>query len=624
MTDIQKLSCYDSRIFQERPLFAVNKGALSITNSPFSAISATSSQMSFNIQVPSLNVFLDREVLWTSGCNMSMTVTVANINTAAPLPGGLVNQPVVNFGSDIALSPFPLNSLLSTLSATINDTVTTINSQDVLYELLRLTNQKNNRLQRTCPTMLDKYLSYNDAVGAINNPLSSYFDGSDYDNMPNGAFYNIQFCDLTGAVLTGAGTYADGVDTIAYTNGVPQLGNDAGGNAKATYAIYFRFTSTEKLVLSPFIFNDEVADEEVGLYGINNIQMVMNFANASRIVRNAPLANAGNNKTVSNVAFLGNSPFISPRMNVMFLTPNLSISLPPKSIVPYFEFPRYISTPGTAITAGASASLTSQTITLPQIPDYLLIYCKPQSYVNTEGDFYFPINNFSLNFDNFSGLMSSHTKEQLYDIAVKNGLDMDWNSWSGQGRAPLLSVAAPNSASNAGNINLVGGFLLIKPGTDFALQSGQAPSVVGNYTLQFNITCENRSEVTRTPIIYVVAFNSGYFVSQSGSSAIIKGVLNESDVINAPMADATTRGSIKRLVGGSFWSKLGNALGKVKNFLLKPEVRKVVKGLTSELGGDEGKRAVDLASKLGYGARSGAAMAGAGRRRRDANLAELF
>lgn len=624
MTDIEKLSCYDSRLYQERPLFAINKGAMSITNSPFSAIASTSSQMSFNIQVPSLNVFLDREVLWSSGCSMSMTVTVGNINTAAPLPGGLVNTPVVVFGRDVALAPFPLNSLLSTLSATINDTVTTINTQDVLYELLRLTNQKKNRLQRTCPTMLDKYVSYNDAVGAINNPLASYYSGSDYDNMPNGAFYNIVFIDpITGNALTGSGSYADGVDTISYTNGIPQLGNALGGNAKAVYRVHFRFTSTEKLVLSPFIFNDECADEEVGLYGINNIQMVMNFQNATRVVRNAPLADAGNSRTVSGVSFLNNNPFVNPRMNVLFLTPNLSLTLPPKSIVPYYEFPRYISTPGTAIAAGGSATLNSQTITLPQIPDYLLIYCKPSSYTNTEGDYYFPITNISLNFDNFSGLMSSHTAEILYNISVKNGLDMDWNSWSGQGRAPLTDVTVANSVSNAGNVNLVGGFLLIKPGTDFAIQTGMAPSTVGNYTLQFNVQIQNRTQDTQTPNIYVVAFNSGYFVSQSGSSAIIKGVLNESDVINAPITDYVTRGRIKRIVGAGFWDKLSSALGKVKNFLTQRPVREFTKELARQSGLPGTKEVVGALEKAGYGAKSGGSISG-GRRRKDADLADLF
>jgi hypothetical protein len=47
--DILKEAIYDSRIVQTRPRYAVEKGPLSLTNAPFNAISATSSQLTFNI-----------------------------------------------------------------------------------------------------------------------------------------------------------------------------------------------------------------------------------------------------------------------------------------------------------------------------------------------------------------------------------------------------------------------------------------------------------------------------------------------------------------------------------------------------------------------------------------------
>ena len=67
-----------------------------------------------------------------------------------------------------------------------------------------------------------------------------------------------------------------------------------------------------------------------------------------------------------------------PRLSVQFLTPSLDIPLPPKSIVSYMEYPRYIATPGVTVPSStsvlsASTELLSQTITLPNIPDLLLI-----------------------------------------------------------------------------------------------------------------------------------------------------------------------------------------------------------------------------------------------------------
>lgn len=598
MSDIKKLSVYDGRIVQEQPAFAVDKGALSITNAPFNAIAATSSQMTFNIQAPSLNVFVDRELRVSAGVNCRMQVDVAGVG-AAP---AAADTPVVVFGKDAALSAFPLHSLMTTATATINDAVSTINTQDVLYELLRFTNQKNNRSQRTTPTMLDKYASYDAAVGAINNPLSSYFDAVDSDNVPNGAFYDIVFTDENGSALSGNGTYQGAnAQAISYANGVPILTNDAGtGNAITSYVVYFRFTVTEKLMLSPFIFNEECGDE-VGLFGVNNIQLVFNFGQGiSRVIRNAPLAST-NGRTVSAVQFASQAPFVNPRCNVQFLTPSLDIALPPKSVVPYLEYPRYISTPNQQIAAGGSATLATQTITLPQIPDLLLVYAKPASYAaGTDADYYCPIDQVSVNFDNYAGLLSSHTPEQLYQMAYENGLEMDWNMWSGRARVVNTDAGAtPPGSADANNVPLVGGFLVLKPGKDIALQSGMASGVVGNYTLQMNLRVNNYHDAPVTPVIYVVAVNSGFFETQSGSSRLLKGILTEQDVISAPAAAVNTRSQLERVIGGKSRMKmLGTALSKAKAFLkAHPEVAKV--------GMELGKKALGMG--VTGGATTGAA-----------------
>jgi len=51
-SDIQKLAVFDARIVQGAPRYAVEKGSLSLTNAPYNAISASSSQHTYNINVP--------------------------------------------------------------------------------------------------------------------------------------------------------------------------------------------------------------------------------------------------------------------------------------------------------------------------------------------------------------------------------------------------------------------------------------------------------------------------------------------------------------------------------------------------------------------------------------------
>jgi hypothetical protein len=581
--DIEKLAVIDSRIVQSRPKFAVEKGALSITNAPFNAIAATSSQLTFNVYVPSENVFVDRKVLWSSTvCQKLVTTVAAGTRT--------LGESILVPGRDFALCALPLNSLCSTLSATINDTTSVINSQDVLKEILRLADFKKNRQVRTAATMLDKFANYNDAFGALASPLGGYDAMTDYDNQQNGAFPQLVFTNDTGNPLGTASPAFAGARYDA-VNGIPVF--NATGLADATFDLYIKWTSTEPICLSPFVFSDE-CEWDTGLFGINNIQLIMNLKSeqqAARVLRQTARAGRSFAATYSTTASVG--AISSAVLNCQFLTPSLDVPLPPKSCVNYMEFPRYISAPGDAMDPGESKQISSQTITLPCIPDLLIIYAKPQAYERNDADYYFPIDietrtPFTLNFDNFSGLLSSMTPQQLFQMSVKNGLNMDWATWSGKAHSAAGSYPAIGTyaARQQGQIvPSVGGLLVLKPGQDISLQSGQAASCVGNYTLQFNITLKNTSDVRQIPQLYVITANSGFFESIRGSSRIIKGVLSEQDVISAPLAPMGTRAELERMVGGFSFSSLGNILSKARDIYssTKPLVS-AVKNLLPESG----------------------------------------
>lgn len=579
--DIEKLAVFDSRIVQTRPRYAVYKGALSLTNSPFNAISATPSQHTYNIYVPSENVFVDRGMEWSSTVAMRMDVTLSQ----APVVG----QSLVVAGRDFSLCAFPLNSLCSTLSATINDTTAVINSNDVLKEVLRLTDYKKNRLQRTCPTMLDKYQNYTDAAGAVNNPLAGYENSSDYAEVPNGSFPGLRFTLADGsAPVTVGNVLALGygfVDNQPVASAETLIAWNL--NPNAVFTVYFQWTSTEKLVLSPFVFSD-CHEWDTGLFGINNIQLIMNLQTPNRLIRscpaygrNIPVASIGYNTNVSNA-------YTNSQVNVTFLTPSLDVPLPPKSVVPYMEFPRYITQySGSPIQPGATQQLISQTITLPQIPDLFIIYALPSaSSYGTDGlgvplpfpqsydaDFRMPLasrldgvnNPLTVNFDNFSGLLSSVTTEQLYAMSVKNGLDMDYATWSGQAHGVRASPNATiNGAYGGGAVPTQGSLLVLKPSQDVTLQTGQAPSLVGNFTFQFSLTVKNTSSNPQTPRLFVITANSGFFESIRGSSRIIKGVLSEQDIISAPLAPEGTTSMLQRMVGAGIGGALANAMSKAR------------------------------------------------------------
>lgn len=598
--DIMKQAVFDQRIVQLPARYAVDKGALSVTNAPYNAIAASTSQHTYNINVPSQNVFVDRAVDWACDVLVNFTVDYSG----NPLTPG-ANAIVVRPGYDFALAAFPLHEMTQTMTATINDTSVIINTDTVLHEVLRLTDYKKNRLVRHCPTMLDRYAKYQDAGLAINNPISGYLNATDSAEVPNGAWYGLEFVIPAGVTSVTPTTYVTNGATIDISSGLPV--NTSGASSNNQYLIGIKFSSQEKLVLSPFVFADS-AEWETGLFGVNNIQLVMNMkSDFQRLLR---WTGAGSG-AVNKISGISVASFPSAKVNVQYLTPSLDLPLPAKSVVPYMEFPRYITT-ATAPGAVGAFQISSQTIVLPQIPDYLLIFAKPKAtQTGAYGDWHFPITSINLNFDNFAGLLSSHTAQQLYQMSVHNGLQMDFNEWIGKAwSGGLYGVAATQAP-----IQTVGGFLVLKPGQDFGLQSGQAPSLIGNFTLQFTVTCQNYFAANNAiePQLYVVAVNSGFFETLAGSSRIIKGVLSEADIISAEPVMEMSRDGLNRMVGTGFFSNLGSMLSKAVDIYTK--TKPMVSGLKGILpeSGALGKVKGALQS-VGYGVAGASMPSGAGKK----------
>lgn len=590
-SDIAKQSVFDNRIIQQSPAFAVNKGALSLTAVPFRAIGESTTQHTYNCPIPSQNIFIDRAVDWES------TFTVRCDVAPITVPRG-ANEPILSLGKDVAFTSFPLHSMTQTMTATINDTTVTMNTQDVLKEVIRLTSLPANRKSRTCPTHDDMYVSHTDAYLTNSTALGGYGEAYDVYNVGNGAYPLVRFCRADGTPLVGSANYVgDNGIQVDFVNGIPIRTALSDAN---TVNLYLQITSTEKLVLSPFIFANS-HEWDTGLFGINAIQFVMNLGSPSRVLRSA----GGSGRIVSNVVFppQDTTPFTDSRVLFQFLTPSLDVPLPPKSVVPYMEFPRYITNVNPGAVSGSQNgglgqdfTIQSQTIVLPQIPDMLIIYARPQSYgTNTTlGDYHFPPSQISLNFDNFAGLLSAHRQTQLYQMAVHNGLDMDYASWTGRGYTGRDGRAVP----------LVGGYLVLRPGVDFALQSGQAPGLAGNFVLQYNITLRNTTGADLgagdTVSLYTVAVNAGFFESMAGSSRVIKAVVSEADIISAEPAGVGSQDALKRVVGSGFFDNLGSVLGKL------PAIYSATKPVISALKPMAPGKVGSVLGALGYGATGGA------------------
>ena len=132
-SDFNNVLVKDSRLAQitDSLTYAVQSGASSNTYQAFPAVSKSNTQLSFQVQVPSENVVVSREVMLRATLKWTMEYNPGVTASFAP-----------NLCADTALSPFPLNQLFTTATAQINNTSVSSNIQDILPILLQLTDQK--------------------------------------------------------------------------------------------------------------------------------------------------------------------------------------------------------------------------------------------------------------------------------------------------------------------------------------------------------------------------------------------------------------------------------------------------------------------------------------------------
>ena len=360
--------------------------------------------------------------------------------------------------------------------------------------------------------------------------------------------------------------------------------------------VFGSVATVEPLVISPLIWADSAEFQTVGLYGMTNMQFVLNFGTLGTcFAAQNPAANitsrqfatlpywvddltrptnyvgniirSSNIRTVISDLAFGSSanqygPWTNPSLFTTFLTPGPDITLPLVSSVPYVEFPRYQTT--RTVTGTGSQTVSTNTISLTSIPDMIMLYVKPSTKGPSQLDQYIPIQNVQITFDNFSNLCSGFQQFNLYQSAVAAGLDMDWHQWRGYTQAAYPSLArssaqpqgtlvsTPIMFKQTGFTQLSGGPILLRMGHDITLSPGLAPGCLGNYSFQAVMQTSNPYgyyDYVSSVQVTLIAINTGFFETVRGQSAIRKTILNSADVEAANPESGTTSTHLARMVG---------------------------------------------------------------------------
>lgn len=558
MSDFKTVLIESSVIADITPeeVFGVKSGPSASTYQQFQAVSSSNSSMVFSVQVPSENIVIDRHVLIQS--TVSFTITAGSV----PL-----GDQVIQWGLTESWNAFPLQSLFTTMQSTINNVAVSSNTQDIFPMLMRM-NEKGvlSRFNSMTPSNPDtQYGVYADGILSNNNPLAS-FSNNGYDDqyMPRGAF-------PTSVTIE---RYVNGV----YTDASP-ISTDPVTN---TWRIFVTAQFTEPfLFLSPFTNTSPCC--EAGLVGINNISMNFTVDNSCKRVistANTSIVGAGVNATINSyiqnisLGISGSSTlpdqqvgFQNSRLlfNFLSLQPEQYAKIATKNVVPYLDYPRYLttSTNNVALAPSASTTLTSQSIQLNQVPDKILICARvpmsQQTWKNASG--FLTINGISCNFNNSSGLLASSTQNDLYNISYRNGSAQSFYEFRG------VSQNNNNATGGVDVIPTTGSLLVLDPVMDFSLPAYLSSSSLGQYQFQFNLQVTNQLPYAVTPEICIITINSGVFATQMGSSAVYSGILTKEMVLRTKEQNpvpALASDEYARLVGGRL-SNMG--MGNVRKMI---------------------------------------------------------
>lgn len=295
-----------------------------------------------------------------------------------------------------------------------------------------------------------------DCVGSVNNPLASYNVSESYEGGIKRGAYTIT------AITRGATSCVIDYNVIGYLYLPKLLGLDC--------------------------------VDQTGLIRMRQINVTSNFdMTSAKIISHA--AGGLTAGTLSAVCTM----YSQPELVCKFISvPSEMIPRGPLRY-PNFRMERFVTSYGSAVGAGASATIVSNNIQLQRIPRYIFAFVRESDAYKTIGssDTFATINaGMNINFNNQSGLLSSASNNDLWLMSKACGLLDSFPQFNGS------SVGADFT-----KIGSMGSLLCLEFGKHISLGSGDlAIGSVGSFNFNMTIpfTNPNLAAQMTSPTLYLI------------------------------------------------------------------------------------------------------------------------
>lgn len=615
MSEINKLLVVDPVLQAPENLnFGVYKGPDSINNIRYSALSNSPNYLSFNLIIPSETTCIDRHVEIETGVVMRVV----------PPANETMENFMVQYGLSEGLNSFAINRLITNSVVMLNSNNFSLQNRDVVAALCRMSSQEDGAYYNGgTPYNPDNVFNYDDLINSESNIFRAFNGSSNRLNQKRGVkpmSIKVNYTPGGGGVPVVGADFA----TLDLTVAAIQNGNNI--------TAFFTFDRiVEPLLLSPFLYKNSV--NNFALYGVQNAAVQLNIGNADDFYKMSAsrwIANAGG------VSSSGLRPkysysidsFTDPIINLKCYTPPQELLLPPTCVLPYQNITRFLTTFTTPLVPGTPVTLSSNPIQLSGIPDMIAVYVKPKFGANATlapnvlSDSFLAIKKISINFNNVSGILSTASQKQLFEMSAQNGSIMTYEEFTG--KSNMYRVRNANNSSNT--VPLVvptcGSLLLLRFGKEIPLDTFYSCSSIGNFNFQITVDCELQQNAINpngnagvpaqgvnwagpgsiqrdpaypgygvnalVPELYLLTFESGFVSTSRGVTSSYVNVLDKNSVVKALEEKRVYTQSTSRVYGGSWWDTIRNG---ISNYVV-PAAKLAVKaaplfGLGKE--GEEGE-----------------------------------
>jgi hypothetical protein len=550
MSELSTVLISDSRYndITSSVTISVKDGPASVIHQKYQHNSNSTSSTLFNVNVPSENTLIDRNihVQGTISCYYEVAIAAGETLTFKVVP-----------------SSFPMNHALQSASITLNNSKLSVQTQDILPIYLKQFDQK--FLSKNCqmtPSFVDKY--YGKVPDAVTNDGSgSYMSGiesAEKDSDTVGRFNeNFTVTVYLGDIIA-ANIQAADPDTGLYT---------VVGVAASTVTVLCSVTISEALLGLPTCVMKE---DESNYLSINALELLLQWNDMRNVFYISGdylwKSYAG---TITDRLVLDESA----KLNLKYMSLHASqySKLQSKNVLPYDEMVCY-----KRLFTGSNATTQQVTdvISMRQIPNYIYMVIRPQ-YNSMKPQFSnhlcFPITGLNITFNNVSGLLTSYSQNDLYQMSRRNGSNQTWSEFRGL-------VKSKSGTEYTG----IGSIIVIDCVRDLNLSDFLSSGSLGQFSFQATVTFENilghtygepTSNATASNFqameIATICNYGGILINDKGSSSTMSGLLSKTSVLEAKSGNnpSINYEELQEMSGGNFNKKgttnMSTILEKVKH-----------------------------------------------------------